>query len=167
MLTNQQKGNKTMKTLTQSAQVNKLLKAKAKQLNLNVTGHSKNFSMGCSVTIKVLNGSDEALNQLKEYSYQFEYGKFDGMTDMYEITNNRDDIPQTKYLFINDDRATVIMQSYDQNIFRSEKKWLWFDNELRWYEWLKQIKQEYQTNWQDGLKQVMEGKVSKYKILNA
>jgi hypothetical protein len=89
------------------------------------------------------------------------------MTDMYEITNNRDDIPQTKYLFINDDRATVIMQSYDQNIFRSEKKWLWFDNELRWYEWLKQIKQEYQTNWQDGLKQVMEGKVSKYKILNA
>jgi hypothetical protein len=89
------------------------------------------------------------------------------MTDMYEVTNNRDDIPQTKYLFINDDRATVIMQSYDQNIFRSEKKWLWFDNELRWYEWLKQIKQEYQTNWQDGLKQVMEGKVSKYKILNA
>jgi predicted transcriptional regulator len=65
MLTNQQKGNKTMRTLTQSAQVNKLLKAKAKQLNLNVTGHSKNFSMGCSVTIKVLNGSDEALNQLK------------------------------------------------------------------------------------------------------
>jgi hypothetical protein len=55
-----------------------------------------------------------------------------GMTDMYEITNNRDDIRQTKYLFINDDRATVIMQSYDQNIFRSEKKWLWFDNELRW-----------------------------------
>ena len=86
---------------------------------------------------------------------------------MYEVTNNRDDIPQTKYLFIDDDRATVIMQSYDQNIFRSEKKWLWFDNELRWYEWLKQIKQEYQTNWQDGLKQVMEGKVSKYKILNA
>jgi hypothetical protein len=44
MLTNQQKGNKTMRTLTQSAQVKiNYLKAKAKQLNLNVTGHSKEF----------------------------------------------------------------------------------------------------------------------------
>ena len=34
---------------------------------------------------------------------------------------------------------------YDENIFRTEKKWMWFDNELRSYEWIKQIKDENDT----------------------
>ena len=31
---------------------------------------------------------------------KYEYGKFNGMEDIYEDTNRRDDIPQTKYLFV-------------------------------------------------------------------
>ena len=161
------KKEKTMRKLSEAAQVNKLLKKKAKELGLTVTGSSKNYSIGDHVKINVLKGSDNAFKLLKEYSYKFEYGKFDGMNDIYEITNNRDDIPQTKYLFIQDERANQILEYYDENIFRTEKKWMWFDNELRCYEWIKQIKDEFKDNWQKGLMDIMEGKVEKYKVLTA
>jgi len=44
---------------------------------------------------------------------------------------------------------------------------MWFDNELRSYEWIKQIKDEFKNDWQKGLMDIMEGKVQKYKILAA
>jgi len=59
------KKEETMTKLSHSAQVNKLLKKKAKELGLDVRGSSKNYSMGCSVTIKVFKGSDDAFNKLK------------------------------------------------------------------------------------------------------
>ena len=161
------KERKTMKKLSKAAQVSKLLKAKAKSLGLEVRASSKNFSGGNSVDIKVLKGSDKSFNDLKEYSSQFKEGKFDGMNDIYEYTNSREDIPQTKYLFIDDDRAVQIIESFDKDIFKTEKKWMWFDNQLAWYEWLKEIKKEYQSNWQEGLKKAMQGEIQKYKILAA
>ena len=164
--TNQTKERK-MKTLTQSAQVAKLIKKVALQNGMKVKASSSNYSMGCSVTIKVLKGSDKDLEKLKDYSDQFKYGKFDGMNDIYDNTNVREDIPQTKYLSINDDRASEILKYYDENIWKTEKKWMWFDNELRSYEWIKQIKDEFKNDWQKGLMDIMEGKVQKYKILEA
>ena len=164
--TNQTKERK-MKTLTQSAQVAKLIKKVALQNGMKVKASSSNYSMGCSVTIKVLKGSDKDLEKLKDYSDQFKYGKFDGMNDIYDNTNVREDIPQTKYLSINDDRASEILKYYDENIWKTEKKWMWFDNELRSYEWIKQIKDEFKNDWQKGLMDIMEGKVQKYKILAA
>jgi hypothetical protein len=165
MFNESRKEIKNMKKLTPAAQVAKLLKTKSKSLGLEVKASSKNYTGGDSVTIKVLKGSDKSFNELKEYSSQFKEGKFDGMNDIYEYTNSRDDIPQTKYLFINDDRAVQILENYDENIFRTEKKWMWFDNELRSYEWIKQIKDEFKDNWQKGLADIMEGKVEKYKVL--
>ena len=162
--TNQTKERK-MKTLTQSAQVAKLIKKVALQNGMKVKASSSNYSMGCSVTIKVLKGSDKDLEKLKDYSDQFKYGKFDGMNDIYDNTNVREDIPQTKYLSINDDRASEILKYYDENIWKTEKKWMWFDNELRSYEWIKQIKDEFKNDWQKGLMDIMEGKIQKYKIL--
>jgi hypothetical protein len=156
-----------MKTLTQSAQVAKLIKKVALQNGMKVKASSSNYSMGCSVTIKVLKGSDKDLEKLKDYSDQFKYGKFDGMNDIYDNTNVREDIPQTKYLSINDNRASEILKYYDENIWKTEKKWMWFDNELRSYEWIKQIKDEFKNDWQKGLMDIMEGKVQKYKILEA
>lgn len=155
-----------MRKLTPAAQVAKLLKAKAKSLKLEVKASSKNFSGGNSVDIKVLKGSDKSFNELKEYSSQFQSGHFDGMNDIYEYSNSRDDIPQTKYLFIDDDRATQILEYYDENIFRTEKKWMWFDNELRSYEWIKQIKDEFKDNWQKGLMDIMEGHYPQYEVKN-
>tara|TARA_R110000824_G_scaffold327581_1_gene514439 strand:- start:40 stop:513 length:474 start_codon:yes stop_codon:yes gene_type:complete len=155
-----------MKTLTQSAQVAKLIKKVALQNGMKVKASSSNYSMGCSVTIKVLKGSDKDLEKLKDYSDQFKYGKFDGMNDIYDNTNVREDIPQTKYLSINDDRASEILKYYDENIWKTEKKWMWFNNELRSYEWINQIKEEFKNDWQKGLINIMEGKDSRFTIKN-
>jgi hypothetical protein len=54
---------------------------------------SSSFSMGNSVDIylsdKFGNGVDESIvKDVDRFGSQFEYGKFDGMTDMYEYTND-------------------------------------------------------------------------------
>ncbi len=38
-------------------------------------------------------------------------GRFDGMTDSYEYTNRRDDIPQVSYVFLNREISDDIYQS--------------------------------------------------------
>ena len=43
---------------------------------------------------------------------------------------------------------------------------MWFDNELRSYEWIKQIKDEFKDNWQKGLMDIMEGHYPQYEVKN-
>ena len=105
----QNKGDKMAKQLSSQAQVAKILKQKAKELGLEARSYSQSFSGGDSVTIKILSGTDDSYAKLKEYSRQYQYGHFDGMIDLYEISNRRDDIPQTKYLFVNDERLEKII----------------------------------------------------------
>lgn len=57
---------------------------------------SESFSMGDSVRVNWTDGptSDEVDNIISKY----QYGHFNGMEDMYESTNRRADIPQSKYV---------------------------------------------------------------------
>ena len=99
-----------MAKLSQAAQVAKNIKQVAKKYGMKVTASSQYFSMGNSVTVKVLTGSDDDVKKLKDYAAMYEAGSFDGMNDIYNYDNKRDDIPQTKYLFINDERAQYIVK---------------------------------------------------------
>ncbi len=72
---------------------------KAKGVKASVT--SKNYSMGDSVNVKIKEIIDpKVLNEINDDLAIYQYGKFDGMQDLYENTNVMDEIPQTKYLFI-------------------------------------------------------------------
>jgi hypothetical protein len=57
---------------------------------------SDSFSMGDSVDIRWEDGptSDKVDAIVKKY----QYGHFDGMQDLYEYSNHRKDIPQSKYV---------------------------------------------------------------------
>jgi len=105
----QNQGGKMAK-LSQAAQVAKNIKQVAKKYDMKVTASSQYFSMGNSVTVKVLTGSDDDVKKLKDYAAMYQYGSFDGMTDSYNSNNVRDDIPQTKYLSIDDERAQYIVK---------------------------------------------------------
>lgn len=107
------------KQLSEQAQVAKILKEKAKELGLKVKASSKSYAGGDSVTIKVLSGTDDSYAKLKEYSRQYQYGNFDGMIDLYEMSNVRDDIPQTKYLFVDDYRLDQIIEDNYQGSLES------------------------------------------------
>jgi len=57
---------------------------------------SETYSMGNSVSIDWTDGP--TVKEVEQFTSKYQYGHFDGMTDMYEHTNSRDDIPQVKYV---------------------------------------------------------------------
>jgi ribosomal protein S28E/S33 len=57
---------------------------------------SESFSMGNSVHISWKDGPKT--EEVKAISGKYQYGHFNGMDDIYENTNSRDDIPQAKYV---------------------------------------------------------------------
>lgn len=94
-----------MRTLTQAALAAKQIKQDLKKAFPDVvfSVKSDNFSMGDSVNVSWTDGPLE--EQVEELICQYEYGKFNGMEDIYEYTNRRDDIPQTKYLMCSRKRS--------------------------------------------------------------
>tara|TARA_R110000751_G_scaffold39998_1_gene95102 strand:- start:136 stop:579 length:444 start_codon:yes stop_codon:yes gene_type:complete len=80
-----------------AAEIRKILKAK----NIKASVRSKSYSMGSSVNVEIKEIIDPGIYKgLKEELAKYQYGHFDGMIDLYEYSNNRDDIPQCKFLFI-------------------------------------------------------------------
>lgn len=57
---------------------------------------SRSFSGGDAIDVEWQNGptSDSVLKLIRKY----QYGHFDGMCDLYEMSNCREDIPQVKYV---------------------------------------------------------------------
>ena len=150
------------KKLSQAAQVAKLLKNKAKDLGMKVKAGSSYFANGNSVTVKVLTGSNINLKKLKDYSDQFEYGKFDGMNDIYNNVN--DSIPQTKYLSVDDDRAQYIVKDlkgdkYDDYTFSVDG-----EKVRSYYQWVQQLKEV--TNDQVGFEWFSILKTTVYNLNN-
>lgn len=86
--------------LSEQAQVAKICRQYIKRLGLQCTARSDSFSMGDSVDVRVTDATAAQRDQIDTELGQYQYGHFDGMTDMYESSNARSDIPQTKYLHI-------------------------------------------------------------------
>lgn len=57
---------------------------------------SSSFSMGDSVNVNWTDGPTS--KEVDEIIKKYQYGHFDGMQDIYENSNSRDDIPQSKYV---------------------------------------------------------------------
>lgn len=74
--------------------IRKELKTIFPNIRFRVT--SDNFSGGNAVRIHWVDGPSN--EQIRELTDKYEYGHFDGMIDMYEYSNVRDDIPQVKYV---------------------------------------------------------------------
>lgn len=88
------KNNKTKSTAANcAAAIREELKTKFKHTKFSVT--SENFSMGNSVRIKWTDGPTE--KEVESITNKYQYGHFNGMEDMYEYSNSREDIPQAKY----------------------------------------------------------------------
>ena len=135
-----QKQGGNMAKLSQAAQVAKNIKQVAKKYDMKVTASSQYFSMGNSVTVKVLTGSDDDVKKLKDYAAMYEAGSFDGMNDIYNYDNKRDDIPQTKYLSIDDERAQYIIEQLKGDRY-DDYTWKVDGEEVRsWYQFADALK---------------------------
>lgn len=90
-----EKGNKKLSSHAAAAKaIREELKKEFPGVSFSVT--SESFSMGNSVHISWTDGAIR--EQVEKFTGKYQYGHFDGMTDMYEYTNSRDDIPQAKYI---------------------------------------------------------------------
>jgi len=73
---------------------------------------SQGFSGGDSVHISWTNGA--TVGQIESIVNKYQYGHFNGMEDIYEYSNMREDIPQSKYVqtsrTITDDLKTIMRE---------------------------------------------------------
>jgi len=84
---------KTRSALTAKAIKNELKKHFP---GIKFSVRSDNFAGGNSVDIEWADGP--TVNEVEKFTNKYEYGHFDGMVDMYEYSNSRNDIPQVKYV---------------------------------------------------------------------
>lgn len=85
--------------LTQAAQVSKMIRKmlSEKYENIKFKVTSKNYAGGNSVDISWNLGPVDT--EIEKLVNKYQMGHFDGMVDMYEYSNSRSDIPQTKFVF--------------------------------------------------------------------
>lgn len=88
------KGKQLSGSAQAAAAIREELKTKFKGVKFSVT--SDNFSMGNSVDIRWTDGPTE--DEVSAISGKYQYGHFNGMEDIYEYSNSREDIPQAKYV---------------------------------------------------------------------
>ena len=72
---------------------------------------SESYSMGSSIRVRTTDATKCQQKQISKYCAQYQYGHFDGMQDMYESNNRRDDLPQVKYVFCEFDFSADITQA--------------------------------------------------------
>lgn len=74
--------------------IRKELKEKFNGVKFSVT--SSTFSMGDSVDVSWIDGP--TVKEVQQLTSKYQQGHFDGMTDMYEYSNNIEGLPQSKYV---------------------------------------------------------------------
>lgn len=88
------------KQVSTHAAVAKMIRQHLKAIGVPAKVKSSSYSMGSSVRAEVADINPTLRKELSTFVDQFQYGHFDGMTDYYDISNCRDDIPQVKYTFL-------------------------------------------------------------------
>jgi len=87
--------------MSSQAQVAKAIRQELKKHGIKGRVTSDSFAGGNSVTVSVEDLEPWVRKEIESFAGQFQYGHFDGMQDLYEYSNSRDDIPQAKYISVN------------------------------------------------------------------
>jgi hypothetical protein len=85
---------------TQHAQVAKLIRAELRKHGITANVRSRTASMMTAVDVTLYDALPATVEQVESFCATFVYGHFDGMQDLYEYSNRRDDIPQVKFLHV-------------------------------------------------------------------
>ena len=105
---------------TQAAQAAAMIRAELKKNGIKAQVKSRNFSMGDAVDVRLLADYCPAtVAKITEFCGRFQYGHFDGMTDMYEYSNRNDAIPQAKFVHVEtrySDELRAAARDYVANI---------------------------------------------------
>lgn len=96
---------------TPAAQAAALIRKELKKNNIKGRVTSENYSMGSSVNVHITDELPATMEAVKSFCSTYQMGHFDGMTDSYEYTNHDQDIPQAKYVFVDNDRSDEMSEA--------------------------------------------------------
>ena len=124
------KGNKmttqTKRQPSSQSLVAKEIKKYVKSLGFKCKVKSDSFSGGDSVIVTLPEDMHpNTVAEIESHCSQYQYGHFNGMEDIYEHSNTRDDIPQTKFLFIRSEHSKELKQKAWDEI---RTKWAGFED---------------------------------------
>lgn len=98
--------------------------------NVKFSVKSEGYSMGDSVHVNYTDGPTE--KEVNEIIDKYQYGHFNGMEDIYEYSNRREDIPQSKYVgcsrSISDEVENIILP-FITEIYNNSDAWKYEGNE--------------------------------------
>lgn len=101
---------KTSKSISEHAHAAKLIKAELKAAfpGTKFSVKSDSYSGGDSVRIDYEDGPlyKDVMDRVRKY----QYGSFNSMEDIYEMTNGRTDIPQTKYVLVQRSKSDAVTE---------------------------------------------------------
>lgn len=99
-----------MTTSTHAAAA-KMIRAELKKHGISATVRSKSYAGGDSITIGLINELPATVAAVKAFAGRFEMGHFDGMRDIYEYSNRNSDLPQVKFVFVQNDLTNEVRQA--------------------------------------------------------
>lgn len=111
------KANPIMSTAANAASAIRA-ELKKKFPNIKFSVRSENYSGGNSVRVGWVDGPSQ--DEVKSLVSKYQQGHFNGMEDIYEYSNSREDIPQVKYVFANrdmSDEARAAIEASAEEIF--------------------------------------------------
>lgn len=111
------------KTITSWAATAKAIRKELKQKfpNTKFRVTFQGYAGGDSVNIGWTDGPTD--KEVRDITDKYQQGSFDGMTDMYSFDNNRDDIPQTKYVFASRNYSEIIEERARNILSKIDPEW--------------------------------------------
>jgi len=89
----------------------KLIRAELKKHGISGTVRAKSYAGGSSVTVSLADELPATAALVRGFTGRFQYGHFDGMSDMYVYSNSRDDLPQVGFIFVNNSYSDEVQQA--------------------------------------------------------
>lgn len=132
-----------MRKKSEKAQVATLIRKELKTAFPGIKFSVRSASDGYSSKVDIDWIDGPTAEKVNEIVSKYKQGHFDGMTDCYEFSNSRDDIPQVSYVFTNRElsdelRAELVLKiekkfgidfSNSQEVYDTFNMW---DNQVIW-----------------------------------
>lgn len=100
---------KAIKQISEHAAAAKMIRAELKSHGINAKVKASSSSMTSSVNVTLIDCPPWIHDKVAKRVRDFEYGSFDGMTDMYVYSSNSD-LPQVRYTFVSFDFSDELKQ---------------------------------------------------------
>lgn len=116
------------KQITEWAAAAAAIRAQLKTHGIDCKVKSQAYAGGSSVNVQVFNQTPATVAQIERFCKQFQYGHFNGMEDIYEATNIREDIPQVSFVFVNNEISAELQAEIES---WCDAHWSYHDDQNR------------------------------------